>query len=249
MNSNNLILIFLAFLTMGFGKAGAQEVSTLSGWAPPQGAVVRQYIDNQSIYYFDDGTNHYFVLFDKANPSSAIVSQFPTDLELHDFEVYNKVVYFCGKQPNAGNPLGMVGQISVNDLFYTNQPYNIGLINQVQSSPPPTYEHLTSCDRMDVFEDAGQVHLAIVAEMEHGQGYGYTQRRTACDIWFNGISWQGSLHYQRYDNNILVENLDDWEPVDETVFPCSGIPYPIFYPNPSNGNITTLCPSNKNITK
>lgn len=178
----------------------AQEVATLTGEPLLRSAIVRQYIDNTNIHYCSDiNGNHYFVLYQHANPTNAIVANFPSNLEVHDFEVFEKNVYFCGTSPNGGNPYGMVGQISIYDLFYNNGPYNIGILQNSYLDTLPLASHLASCDRMDVFKRGGHVHLAIVGELELGSTYGGTLRRTACDIWFNGTDWTGSMLYQKND--------------------------------------------------
>lgn len=191
-----------AIMAMALWTAGAlraQEVATLSGTVSLQDAVVRQYTDEQSVYYCSDTRgDHYFVLYDITHPTSAIVAQFPFYLEVHEFEIYKEKVYFCGTFPRGGDPWGMVGQISIADLFYNNGPYNIAYVNSSSSGVSTDNTHLTSCDRMDVFEGGGHVHMAIVAEMAHSQHYG-NLRRTACDIWYNDTIWQGRALYQKYD--------------------------------------------------
>lgn len=73
---------------------------------------------------------------------------------------------------------------------------------------------------MDVFEDGGFVHLAVVGEMEHSNYYGNSLRRTAGDFWFDGAGWNGAVLYQKEDlyktsditctkNHVVVTAYDD----------------------------------------
>ena len=192
----------MAMLLTGMGNvmhAQSPQVSALYGMATPTYALSRQYTDEQCIYYFDDGTYRYFVLQNIEDPSNAIIASFPSAYELHDFEIHQDIVYFCGKKPNAGNPYGMVGFISVNDLFYTNGPYNMSTVNSLTLWGVSSSAHMTSCDRMDIFEDnAGIVHLAIVGELAQNLEYSEL-RRTFADIWFDGTNWTGNVMYHKDD--------------------------------------------------
>lgn len=115
-------LFIMAMLLIGSGNvlhAQPTQVSALDGRATPKNALSRQYTDEECIYYFDDGTDHYFVLQNVGDPDNAIIASFPSFLEVHDFEINQDIIYFCGKFPNGGNPYGIVGFIKVHDLFST----------------------------------------------------------------------------------------------------------------------------------
>lgn len=191
--------IVLSGLMLAASDAVAQELTTLAGWPVPQKNLVRQWNENCSIHYMEIGSVHRFVLHDLADSSNVIVATFPANYEVNDFEIYDSTVYFCGTIPNGGDPYGIAGYIAIKDLFYYNQPYNYCFINQMYFIDPntPTNTHITSLDRMDVFEDAGRIHIAAVGEMAHGSGYNEL-RRTVCDIQYTG-SWNGMALYQKED--------------------------------------------------
>ena len=196
-------LFIMAMLLIGYGNvldAQPTQVSALDGWATPKNALSRQYTDEECIYYFDDGTDHYFVLQNVGDPDNAIIASFPSFFELHDFEIYQDIVYFCGKFPNAGNPYGIVGFIKVGDLFYYNGPYSMSIVDNLTfGSSYYSNTHMTSCDRMDLFEDnTGIVHMAIVGELAHSPSYSEL-RRTFADIWFDGTNWIGNVMYHKED--------------------------------------------------
>lgn len=198
----------------------AQEIVTLNGFPTLKNAVARQYTADRSVYYCEDEESRYFVLYDLSTPTSVIVSQFPSFLNVNDFEVFDDTVFFCGTFPQSGNPYGFVGQISVQDLFYNNALYNFGVIDNIPIPSCPLNPHLTACYRMDVFRDGGHVHFAVVGELEHSLTYGTALRRTACDIWFNGSDWVGEVLFQKEDyyktsditctnNHVVVSAYDD----------------------------------------
>ncbi len=195
-------LFIMAMLLIGSGNvlhAQPTQVSALDGRATPKNALSRQYTDEECIYYFDDGTDHYFVLQNVGDPDNAIIASFPSFLELHDFEIYQDIIYFCGKFPNTGNPYGIVGFIKVHELFYNNGPYNMSIVNYLYFGTIYSNTHMTSCDRMDLFEDnTGIVHMAIVGELAHSPSY-YELRRTFADIWFDGTNWIGNVMYHKDD--------------------------------------------------
>lgn len=190
--------LFYLALTLSLAEfVRAQDIVTLTGLPPLKNAVSRQYTPNQSIYYCNDGVSHYFVLYNLGNPSSVIVAEFPSYLELKDFEVFEDMVFFCGVFPQSTTPWGFVGQISVQDLFYNNGPYNLATHFQLNIAPCPPTAYIATCDRMDVFKDGGYVHLAIVGELEHSLYYGTSLHHCAFDIWFDGTNWQGRALYQK----------------------------------------------------
>lgn len=194
--------LFLLFTALTLGLADvvqSQDIATLTGFPPLKNAVARQYTPDQSIYYCDDGENHYFVLYDINNPTTAIVSNFPSQYFIKDFEVFEDTVFFCGIYPQPSTPYGFVGQISVQDLFYLNNPYNIGTLLFLNIEPCPPTPYLATFDRMDVFRDGEFVHLAIVGELEHSVVYGGSLRRSAFDIWFDGTNWVGQALYDKDD--------------------------------------------------
>ncbi|MBP5546799.1 MAG: hypothetical protein J6X59_05945 [Bacteroidales bacterium] len=214
-------LLFYLAMTLSLAEfVRAQDLVMLTGFPPLRNAVSRQYLPEQSIYYCEDLESHYFVLYDIGSPNSVIVSEFPSYLELKDFEVYEDTVFFCGVFPQSTTPWGFVGQISVQDLFYNNGPYNIGTYFQLNKAPCPPTAYIATCDRMDVFRDSGYVHLAIVGELEHSLYYGTSLRRSAFDIWFDGTYWQGKALYQKEEyykpcditcteNYVVVSAYDD----------------------------------------
>ncbi|MCR5445091.1 MAG: hypothetical protein K6E96_05365 [Bacteroidales bacterium] len=216
-----LLIAVLTGLVFGTGGVWAQEVTTLMGMSTPQKNLVRQYTATQSIHYVKIGINHYFVLHDLADPDSAIVADFPNEYDVNDFEVYHDTVYFCGTEPNGGNPFGIVGFISVADLFYYNHDYNIGTVKYLFYNNDSTDIHLTSLDRMDLYDENGIVHIAAVGEMALVADYS-NLRRTACDLWFNRplSRWWGTVLHQKddlykpsditcTDNAVVVSAYDD----------------------------------------
>lgn len=206
-----LLIAVLTGLVFGTGGVWAQEVTTLMGLGTPQKNLVRQYTATQSIHYIEIGTNHFFVLHDLSDHDSVITAYFPTDYHVNDFEIYHDTVFFCGIMPNGGNPFGIAGFISVNDLFYSGLDYNICIIDYLFSGNDSIPTHLTSLDRMDLFEDDGTVHIATVGEMALAADYS-NLRRTACDLWFNRplSRWWGTVQHQKddlYSTGVLKCNV------------------------------------------
>ena len=199
----HFLFLVMAVLLVGPGQmlhAQLPEVSTLPGLQPPQSSITRQYKDKMAIHYYDDGSKHYFVLQDPGNPNQAILADFFPYLEIHDFEIYQDILYFCGKFPNGGNPYGIVGFVKIDDLFYNNGIYNISIVNSLYLWGSSTNTPMTSCDKMDLFEDSyGYVHLAIVGELSHGSYYYSNLRRTYADIWYDGYAWKGNVMYHKDD--------------------------------------------------
>lgn len=210
------VMALVAAMVCCTGTLRAQEITVLDGYPPLKNNIVRQYLFNMDIHYCEDGTNHYFILYDLANPNMVIKASFPAYLYIRDFEVFEDMVYFCGVFPNGGNQMGFVGQISVSDLFYDNGPYNIGILNYTMlgvNHNIPYEAHMASCDRMDIFRDKGGrgvVHLAVVGEIEHGYTYNPPLRKTVGDFWCDGVDWKGMALYQKSDNHIAFdEEADD----------------------------------------
>lgn len=208
-------------MALGFTEfAKGQDIVKLTGFPSLKNAVARQYTPSQSIYYCEDSEMHYFVLYDLANLTNVIVAEFPSFLDLKEFEVFDDTVFFCGTFPQSGNPYGFVGQISVQDLFYNNGQYNFGTYLHLVVAPCPYAPFLASCDRMDVFRSGDHVHFAVVGELEESATYGTALRRTASDIWFNGSVWVGQSLFQKEnyyktsditctENLVVVSAYDD----------------------------------------
>lgn len=192
-------IVVLLFGCANVVYAQPTQLASLEGRAKPNNALSRQYTIGESIYYFEDDTAHYFVLQNEAVPDDAILAPFPSFLEVHDFEIYQDVMYFCGKYPNGGTPYGLVGFVNVPELFNSNGPYNLSIVDYLTFDYEPTNAHMTSCNRMDVFEDdIGIVHMAIVGEIAHTYDLG-TSNSTFADIWFDGSDWMGSVMYHKDD--------------------------------------------------
>ena len=201
MKSKFFIFIAMAFLMGWFsGIASGQEISFSPNLKGPS-TCVRQYMDSPSstltIYYVDAGGSGHFLLYDNATPTTATASQLPNGYTVSEFEILNDTVYFCGTYSQAGSSVGIVGFISVGDLFYNNGNYTIGHIESIGVMPTIKF---FSFDRMDLYVDANNiVHFALVGPTDHG-GY----RRSVADIWYdphNNHPWVGSFLYQKYDLN------------------------------------------------
>ena len=219
----HFLFLVMAVLLVGPGQmlhAQLPQVSTLSGMPDPQNTISRQYENKMTIHYFDDGGKHYFVLQDPSNPNQVIWADFSPYLEIHDFEIYKDFLYFCGERPNAGNPIGIVGFITVDDLFYNNGQYNICTVNSLSLWGSSTYSHMTSCDKMDLFVDNGIIHMAVVGELAHSSDYSEL-RRTYADIWYDGYGWKGNVMYHKddlykptditcTDNTVVIAAYDEY---------------------------------------
>ena len=164
-------------------------------------SIVRQYQDNFSVHYCSDvNGNHYFVLTENDRYEKTIVASFPTFLDVHDFEIFDRIVYFCGTQPMNSISGGFVGFISVDDLFFNNGQYTFGFINYIVTAPRAS---MTSVDRLDVFETGGVVHLAVVGDQVQGANISPSYRRTVGDLWIDPSSgnWTGRILYQKDNHN------------------------------------------------
>lgn len=214
MKKKRLTLIFSALLWAVSGTVAGQEISYIPALKGPS-RCVRQYIGNHTPFYINDATIYYveyngsnfFVFYDISNPSTAIVSPLPQGYSVGEFEILNDTVYFCGTFTNSGNPLGIVGFISVNDLFFYNGTYTIGHINPLQEpSGYVTPAHFSSFDRMDLYVDAnGVTHFAVVGQLEHTFIIGES-RRSAADIWYDSNHlWKGCALNQKHNPNLPTD--------------------------------------------
>ena len=199
----------------------AQEVAYLPLFEDYTTKVVRQYSDKESVYYMEKGDAHFFVLYNRGTPTTAVVSKFPSYYDLHDFEVLRDTVYFCGVKPGS-SPKGMVGFIPVLDLFYTGGSYTFGLIDDLMMFSMATSCHMSSIDRMDVFVDSDSLtHFAVVGRLEQTATFGQDSRRTVADVWYdhhpNTPHWRGRVLYQKEDL---------YQPKDTVVLPeLAPMPY------------------------
>lgn len=191
-------LLFFCLSFVAVAGAWCQDMEVLQNMPSLNKAIVRQYTEEETVHYCEDTNGrHYFVLHSLNTPGDAIVAAFPNYLFVNDFEVYGDVVYFCGTFPNAGNPVGFVGFISISDLFYNNLPYNFALVNNLYSDGLLSQAHLMSAEKLDLFDDGSHVHLAIVGTLTHNAQATVPHSRTVCDIWFNGANWDGRILFQK----------------------------------------------------
>lgn len=191
-------LLFLCLSFVAVSGAWCQDMEVLQNMPSLNKAIVRQYTDKETVHYCEDTNGrHYFLLHNLYTPGDAIVAAFPNYLFVRDFEVYGDVVYFCGTFPQGGNPVGFVGFISINDLFYNNLPYNFALVNSLYSDGLLSQARLMSAEKLDLFDDGSHVHLAIVGTLTHNAQATVPHSRTVCDIWFNGTDWRGEILFQK----------------------------------------------------
>lgn len=197
------LILTIIVVTFAGLTSTAQEVSYLPLFEDYTTKVVRQYSDKESIYYMENGDAHFFVLYNRGTPTTAIVSKFPSNYDLHDFEVFRDTVYFCGVK-HGSSPKGMVGFIPVLDLFYTGGSYTLGLIDDLMMFGSVTSCHMSSIDRMDVFVDSDSLtHFAVVGRLEQTATFGQDSRRTVADVWYDHHPitphWRGRVLYQKED--------------------------------------------------
>lgn len=215
-----LQIIFFAAVLSSLG-ANAQRIDVIEDIKAEKFAIVRQFDESRSIYYIEETNQnkHFFVLQDYTNPGSVIMAEFPSYMNVHDFEIYDEVVYFCGQFPNSGNPWGMVGFIHIHDLFFNNAPYTFGIINTLSYGTIYNGTQLTSADRMDIYNDGGLIHFAVVGTLNDPVVSHHPIYNTVCDIWFDGSQWlTRALGQKEYfysftditctDNHVAVAAID-----------------------------------------
>ncbi len=111
--------------------------------------------DNVHIISCHKHTNNSEFVWSDNNSTNAIKFDLPAGMYVHDMEILDGVVYFCGTYPYQGGHTGVVG--------YFNENYFIGGSTTVNYSmfPSTTYE---SFDKMEVYYDSSdyKIHLTTI---------------------------------------------------------------------------------------
>lgn len=96
---------------------------------------------------------------------------------MHDFEVLDDKVFFCGK--HCATSIGVVGWFDINNVFY--------MSGAIQYGGFPSALRMTSLSRLDVYYFNGMYHMALIGEMQTSGGASYT---TVCDVYDSAGVWK-----------------------------------------------------------
>lgn len=116
---HQFIILVAIFSPLG---AGAQNLDVINDIEADKLAIVRQYDAESSIYYFES-TNlnkHFFVLYSVSTPGNVILAEFPSNMHVYDFEIYEDYSPFVRITSNYWEMNRLNGTFPRNITFYPN---------------------------------------------------------------------------------------------------------------------------------
>ena len=132
----------------------------------PQDAIVRYWQEEKYVVYsIDDNTMTHFTLFDY---SSMQCTDFRIKgIEVSDFEIEKKTVYFCGKPAGGANPL--FGYFDISTLFATGTGFYVASLAGAQPSLefPGYYEEIISLMKLEVQTCPDGIHVYMIGEAKN----------------------------------------------------------------------------------
>ena len=191
-----IALLFL-IMAMAYSDILAQNGMVLKTHElPSHNTLIRVWNNDLSIGYADDMQQGCFFLEDIANKHLTVIRLFDHVL-VSDFRVHDNKVFFCGSF--EGFPKrGVVGWFDINAVFYGTGSVYYGVFPTPSSS---SYE-VRRFTRMDVFEHAGYVHMALIGKLEMS-GVS-TTLTTVCDVYYSGSSWVAYYNIGPTDPGYLI---------------------------------------------
>ena len=173
-------LVVAYMLATGTVAVAQTSVVLNTNGLPNQNALIRTWVDNYSIGYVDGGRMQqgYFFVEDIASRHLRVVPLLP-DVEVHDFEVLDDKVFFCGE--HNGLYIGVVGWFDINNVFY--------MSGSIQYGGFPSASRMTSLSRLDVYYFNGIYHMALIGEMQIPGGTSVT---TVCDVYDSAGVWKAN---------------------------------------------------------
>lgn len=152
-------------------KGMALAVLALLSLLPPSAAgqeLIREipFNDNRSIIRYYDN-QHWLIYSPKANNAFYIASPTATSInyniisdyriDIHDFEIYGDVVYFCGTYNDKDTQYALLGYFNL-DMELSNPVYI------------DTFPYLASFDKLDVFSTEEQIQVIMTGRYHSGFG-------------------------------------------------------------------------------
>ena len=215
MKKLNVLLLkscaFLAFVFIAAIPAVAQtnsiyEVQSLF----PQDAIIRYWQEEKYVVYsIDDNTMTHFTLFDY---SSMQCTDFRIKgIEVSDFEIEKKTVYFCGKPAGGTNPL--FGYFDISTLFATGTGFYVASLVGAQPSLefPGYYEEIISLMKLEVQTCPDGVHVYMIGEAKNTK-FSATNRcivdvtSTPPSVVWGGYFAQENASVYYYDDIAVTDN-------------------------------------------
>lgn len=191
-----IALLFL-IMAMAYSDILAQNGMVLKTHElPSHNSLIRAWNNNLSIGYADDMQQGCFFLEDIANKHLTVIRLFDQVL-VSDFRVYGNRVFFCGSFEGIPKR-GVVGWFDINAVFYGTGSVYYGVFPPLSSS---SYG-MRRFTRMDVFEHAGNVHMALIGKLEMS-GVS-TTLTTVCDVYYSGSSWVAYYNIGPTDPGYLI---------------------------------------------
>ena len=146
-------------------------------------SIIRSVDDEYVLIYTEKGTGEgYFLLYRDGDPT-AKVFQVMSDVHVRDVRIYDgKTAYFCGT--HISSDMGVVGKFEILPAFAGTGTVNYGVCNWstgVYCMKP------TDLKRLDLFDSAGVVGMAMVGESKTFLGF-LEDGTTVASAWFDG-SW------------------------------------------------------------
>lgn len=178
-----LILVMSAMILAG-QDATAQLINRwiIPGFKDSE-TIVRRWNSSNTVGYGTDsvGENCFFIWDYNATspPLLASIIPLPTGLVVHDFQILNDTVYFCGSDSYQG----IVGFFDINDILSGGTTINYADLSPI-SGP-----YVTCARRMDVFKFKGATHIAFVGDMLSTTSGLPITTTTIGDTYWDGASW------------------------------------------------------------
>lgn len=145
-------------------------------------SIVRRWNYTYAVGYAKDpvGVSCFF-LWNYTVPLSNVQEiPLPSGLIVHDFQILNDMVYFCGEDASQGI-VGFFDLSTVSSLGGT-------IINYVELTPI-SGPYVTCANRMDVFTYGGNTHIAFVGDLlSASSGFSITTT-TVGDVYWDGTDW------------------------------------------------------------
>ena len=174
----------MAALSLAGQEAAAQIVDR---WEIPglksSESIVRRWDPQYAVGYAKDPNdeNCFFIWdYTETPPSNVQEIPLPNGLIVHDFQVLNDMVYFCGEDAYQG----IVGII---DLLTVSSPGGT-TINYVELTPI-SGPYVTCAKRMDVFTYGGITHIAFVGNLLSTSSGAPVTTTTVGDVYWDGTDW------------------------------------------------------------
>lgn len=199
------IAITMLFPAIVMGQDAIYELPRIV----PKKTIVREFKENVAIVYSNDGTDgcFYYVDLTASNCRYAIVP----GLDVNDFEIYEKTVYFCGSSP-MGN---IVGYFDVYGTFFMGTPAQYAIMpTSLQChvyDPNICYDDILSLKKLEIMDNPGGLpHILLIGEASCTYSV-YSVNRCIIDVYYGTSGWSVAMTQEHqsiyyYDDIAVTDN-------------------------------------------